>query len=224
MLQREDVRRPAQVNACFEGGSSRQGEIVAALREVGLDENQITVIDRPEQDETKIATEEPSFLERIKRIFGGGDDDAEEHKRYDLLILAHLGDNEALAGPVQEVFQRFNASRVNFYPMAEADLRVLGGTNAESGTQLTAPTTTGTRGTATAAGTTATSSGDARVEPGELPTDVVTTTTVYPSGRTEERTEPAQEVVYRGETNVVVEDATRQPERTAATERKNTGA
>ena len=48
MLDRSIARRPAQVNACFEGGSSRRDEIIAALRQAGLEERQITVIDRPD--------------------------------------------------------------------------------------------------------------------------------------------------------------------------------
>ena len=126
MLDRSDARRPAQVNACFEGGSSRRDEIVAALQQVGLTERQITVIDRPEPEDVKVETTEPTFLERIKALFGG-DDEEEQQKNYDLLILAHLGDDDSLAGPVQEVFQRFGAARVNYYPATEAEMHVLGG-------------------------------------------------------------------------------------------------
>lgn len=224
MLEREDVRRPAQVNACFEGGSSRTDEIVSALREVGLRDNQITVIDRPNPEDTKVATEEPSFLERIKSLFGGDKDDDAEHRNYDLLILAHLGQDEALAGPVQEIFRRFDAARVNYYPPAEAEMHVLGGGDVAEGAELLVPvsenadtdTTTNTpagSGAATA-GRGSTGGAGRRVEPGELGPHTVTQTVT--TGGTGERVEPAEEVVFRGETGVVEEQATRQTTRPTA--------
>lgn len=146
MLDRSIARRPAQVNACFEGGSSRRDEIIAALRQAGLEERQITVIDRPDPEDVKVETTEPTFLERIKSLFGGDDDKDEEQRDYDLLILAHLGDDEALAGPVQEVFQRFDAARVNYYPATEPEMHVLGG--GETPAELPPPSSTGTAGAA----------------------------------------------------------------------------
>ncbi len=178
MLDRSDVRRPAQVNACFEGGSSQRDEIIAALRATGLRDNQVTVIDRPDPEDSDVALVEPSFLDRIKALFGKGDDgDDEAHKRYDLLILVHLGNDEALAGPVQDVFKRFNAARVNYYPVAEVEMHALGQGGPGTGTRLTTDIDTagGHTGT-TGPGATdvrATSAGgtnitDVRVEPGEI--------------------------------------------------------
>ena len=146
MLDRSDARRPAQVNACFEGGTSRRDEIVAALRQVGLTERQITVIDRPQPEDVLVETSEPSFLDRIKSLFGS-DDEEEEQKDYDLLILAHLGDDDSLAGPVQEVFQRFGAARVNYYPTAEAEMHVLGG-GPSMGAEMPPLSSSGTAGAA----------------------------------------------------------------------------
>ncbi len=219
MLEREDVRRPAQVNACFEGGSSRTDEIVAALREVGLGDNQITVIDRPDPEDTKVATEEPSFLDRIKSLFGGDKDNDAEHHKYDLLILAHLGQDETLASPVQEVFQRFDAARVNYYPPAEAEMHVLGGGDVTEGAELLVPVTTDastdtTTNTPAGGGTAGVNTSDVgrRVEPGELEPHTVTQTVT--TGGTGERIESAEEVVFRGETGVVEEQASRQIPRT----------
>ncbi|MGN6565492.1 MAG: hypothetical protein ACTHMU_22775, partial [Thermomicrobiales bacterium] len=82
MLDRESARRPAQVNACFSGGSSQRDAIVAALHEVGLTDEQITVIDRPDPEATEVEPAEPSLLDRIKDLFGGNDED-HEARHYD---------------------------------------------------------------------------------------------------------------------------------------------
>jgi hypothetical protein len=219
MLERQDVRRPAQVNACFEGGSSRMNEIVSALRGVGLRENQITVIDRPDPEDTKVATEEPSFLDRIKSLFGGDKDNDAEHHNYDLLILAHLGQDEALADPVQEVFRRFDAARVNYYPPAEAAMHVLGGGDVTEGAELLVPvsedadtdTTTHTPAGGGTAGAVMEGAGR-RVEPGELGPHTVTQTVT--TGGAAEHVEQSEEVVFRAETAPVEELASHQIPRT----------
>jgi hypothetical protein len=132
MLDRENARRPAQVNACFSGGSSQRDAIVAALHEAGLTDEQITVIDRPDPEATEVEPAEPSLLDRIKELFGG-DDEEHEARHYDLYILAHLGQDEALAGPVQDVFTQFNAADVRYYPSARPNMDVLGGTDPTTG-------------------------------------------------------------------------------------------
>jgi hypothetical protein len=135
MLDRENARRPAQVNACFSGGSSQRDAIVAALHEAGLTDEQITVIDRPDPEATEVEPAEPSLLDRIKELFGG-DDEEHEARHYDLYILAHLGQDEALAGPVQDVFTQFNAADVRYYPSARPNMDVLGGTDPTTGTTV----------------------------------------------------------------------------------------
>ncbi len=141
MLDRESAQRPAQVNACFEGGSDRAREIVAALERVGLRGEQITVIDRTDPEKTEVDTRpEPSFADRLKSLFGGGDHDRSEvEPDYDTIIMAHLGHDDSLAGPVQEVFQQFGAARVNYYPTADVEMHVLGGADPQLGTSLTTP-------------------------------------------------------------------------------------
>jgi hypothetical protein len=127
MLDQHEARRPAQVNACFAGGAGRQGEIVAALRQAGLAADQITVIEHPgpERETPPGAAAGPGFLDRLAELFGG--EQGEEPLGYDLLILAHLGDDERRAGPVQEALRRLGAARVSYYPPAEAEMHVLGG-------------------------------------------------------------------------------------------------
>src|ERR671938_328643 len=104
MLDRADAGRPAQVNACFEGGTDRKAEILDALHQVGLGDDQITVIDRATPEDITVETAEPSLIERIKGLFGGDSDDGDAEK-YDLLVLAHRGQDENLAGPVKEVLE-----------------------------------------------------------------------------------------------------------------------
>lgn len=205
MFDRSDARRPAQVNACFEGGASRRDEIVAALRQAGLNDSQITVIDRPDPDDTKVATSELGFFDRLKEMFSGDKDREQETHRYDLLILVHLGDEVALAGPVQEVFKRFDAARVNFYPVAEAEMHVLGGGAPNDQDKDMAGTHDREKNTLAAtapAGTTASATTTARdrnveVEAGSL--ELEETTQIVTSAGTAEKVEPAEETVYRAE-------------------------
>lgn len=140
MLDRESAQRPAQVNACFAGGSDRIQEIVGALRQTGLSDDRITVIERAMPEKTDIDHEhDGGFLDRLKSLFGGGDHDDAEHHSYDTIVMAHLGHDEHLAGPVREVFGRFGAARVNYYPPANVEMHVLGGADPLRGTSLATP-------------------------------------------------------------------------------------
>lgn len=140
MLDRESAQRPAQVNACFAGGTDRVQEIVSALHQVGLADDQITVIEQARPEKTDVHMDHPSFSDRLKNLFGGKDHAAETADHYDTIVMAHLGHDDTLAGPVQDVFQRFAAARVNYYPPAEADMHVLGGgTDPAKGTSLSTP-------------------------------------------------------------------------------------
>ncbi|MGN6562284.1 MAG: hypothetical protein ACTHMU_06460 [Thermomicrobiales bacterium] len=134
MLDRESARRPAQVNAYFSGGSSQRDAIITALHEVGLTDDQITVIDNPKPEDTVVAAE-PGLLDRIKHLFDDHDE-AQEERRYDLYILAHLGQDEALATPVQDVFKQFNAADIQYYPSARPNMDVLGGADPTTGTTV----------------------------------------------------------------------------------------
>lgn len=206
MFDRSDARRPAQVNACFEGGTSRRDEIVAALRQAGLNDTQITVIDRPDPDDTKIATSELGFFDRLKEMFSGDQDREQETHRYDLLILVHLGDKEALAGPVQEVFKRFDAARVNFYPVAEAEMHVLGGGAPDDQDNDAAGTHDREK---TLAATTTARDRHAEVEPGSL--ELEETTQIVTSAGAAEKVETAEETVYRTEASPPIIEEPGQP-------------
>ena len=106
--------RAAQVNARFEGGSPRQAEVVAALRALGLGEEQINVIERADPGEWREPAA-PGWVERLKGLLGR-EPEVVAALPPNLLILVHLGGDEALAGEVQDLFRRFGATRGGYYP------------------------------------------------------------------------------------------------------------
>ena len=106
--------RAAQVNANFPGGSSRRAEVVAALRDLGLEEGQITVIARAAPEHRPAAL---GWFARLTGRRGTAPDTAAPPP--DLHILVHLGRDGALAGAVQEVFHRFGATQVSSYTQGQ---------------------------------------------------------------------------------------------------------
>ena len=62
--------RAAQVNARFEGGSSRQAEIVAALHELGVPDERINVIERADAGDWQEPAAQPGVLARLVGRFG----------------------------------------------------------------------------------------------------------------------------------------------------------
>jgi hypothetical protein len=103
--------RAAQVNANFPGGSNRQVEVVAALRSLGLEAGQITVIERAAPLTRPVAA--PGWFARLTGRPGAVPSAAPPPP--DVHILVHLGQGDALAEAVQEVFHRFGATQVNNY-------------------------------------------------------------------------------------------------------------
>jgi hypothetical protein len=121
------ARRPAQVNACFRNGLDREVDIVAALREVGLSDDRITLSEHPgPEDESPRVDDTGGFFAHLKELFGA-ERTGEERHPYDLIVIAHLGDDEALAQPVEEVFKRFDAAEVSYYAPMAPTMRPLGG-------------------------------------------------------------------------------------------------
>ncbi len=118
--------RAGQVNATFAGGSPRQAEIVAALHELGLTEEEINVIGRVDAGHWQAPVARPGFLTRLRARFGATPAAAGTPPPSDLLILVHLRQSEALAEPVQEVFRRFGATRVSYYPPGQVPARAFG--------------------------------------------------------------------------------------------------
>ena len=118
--------RAGQVNARFAGGSRRQAEIIAALRHPGLAEDEINVIDRVEPGHWEQPVVPPGIVARLRARLGGTPAAEVTPPPSDLLILVHLQRSEALAEPVQEVFRRFQATRVNYYPPSRVPTRVFG--------------------------------------------------------------------------------------------------
>ncbi|HET8628575.1 MAG TPA: hypothetical protein VFL91_14230 [Thermomicrobiales bacterium] len=113
-----EVRRPAQVNGQFKMGAVSLDDIKAALREAGIRDDQVTVIDKPVAHRTTIATAEPSMVAKLLGRFRKPAVTEEAHD--ELQVMVHLGLDDRLAQPVQDVFQRLGATRVKYYPMTEA--------------------------------------------------------------------------------------------------------
>lgn len=122
----------AQVTARFPGGLIEEAEVVAALRRLGLAEEQITVIERGapgEPGEAQIRQAKlvggqvkrhmvgrqeelaPGLFGRLQELFDG-----ESDRGPALTALVRLGRDEALAVPVQEMLRRLGAGRVRYYP------------------------------------------------------------------------------------------------------------
>ena len=109
--------RDAQVNATFTGGLPRHAELVAELRALGLREDQVHVIERA--DKGNWQQDAPPGLWARWRGRGGPTAEAPA----DLLVLVHLGQDDTLAAPVQDLFRRFGAASVGYYPAAHIPTR-----------------------------------------------------------------------------------------------------
>ncbi len=109
--------RDAQVNARFTEGSAQQAEVVAALRALGLREDQVTVIAHADKGDWQQAVA-PGLWARWR---GRGDPAAAPPA--DLLILVHLGQDDTLAAPVQDLFRHFGAAAVEYYPAGHIPTR-----------------------------------------------------------------------------------------------------
>ena len=113
-----EVNRPAQVNGQFRVGAVSLDDIKAALREVGIRDDQVTVIDKPVAHRTTVAASEPGAFAKLLGRFRKAAAVEESHD--EMLVLVHLGLDDRLAQPVQDVLQRLGATRVKYYPMTEA--------------------------------------------------------------------------------------------------------
>ena len=118
--------RAAQVNARFEGGSSRQAEIVEALHELGVPDERINVIERADAGNWQEPAAKPGLLARLMTLFGGERDAGPAAPTPALLILVHLGQDDSLSGPVQDLFRRFGATSVEHYAPSRVPTRVFG--------------------------------------------------------------------------------------------------
>lgn len=115
--------RAAQVNAQFAGGSIRQEEVVAALHELGVREEQVTVIARADAGVSHAPLEGPGWFARLRGRLGAERETASAPVP-DLLILVHLGRDDTLAGPVEAVLRRFGATQVEHYAPGRVPTRI----------------------------------------------------------------------------------------------------
>jgi hypothetical protein len=122
--------RAAQVNARFEGGSGRQAEIVEALHELGVPDERINVIERADPGDWREPAAKPGMLARLMGRFGGERGPAPAAPTPALLILVHLGQDDTLSGPVQDVFHRFGATSVEHFAPSRLPTRAFGAAGA----------------------------------------------------------------------------------------------
>ena len=118
--------RAAQVNARFEGGSSRQEEIVGALHELGVPDERINVIERADPGDWQEPAAKPGLLARLMGRFGGERSPGPAAATPALLILVHLGQDDSLSGPVQDVFRRLGATSVEHFAPSRVPTRSFG--------------------------------------------------------------------------------------------------
>lgn len=115
--------RMAQVNATFAAGSLRKDELVKAMAEIGLSEGQITVIDKVDAGDWREKSAAPGFF---SRLFGRRAGTSEVETPAIMVVMAHLGTDDALADKVEEVFRRFGASTVDHYASGRIQTRSQG--------------------------------------------------------------------------------------------------
>ena len=123
--------RAAQVNARFAEGAGPQAAIVAALRALGLGEEQINVIERADPGEWQERVARGRFA-RLRGLLGGAPHLVAAPPPPAMYILVHLGRDDALAGEVQAVFRRFGATQVEHYTPGPIATRAFGGRGASS--------------------------------------------------------------------------------------------
>lgn len=114
--------RMAQVNATFTTGTLRRDELVQALVETGLSEQQITVIDKVDAGDWREKAA-PGFL---ARLFGRGSVATEAEAPATMVVMAHLGTDETRADQVEEIFRRLGATKVDRYASGRIQTRSQG--------------------------------------------------------------------------------------------------
>jgi hypothetical protein len=107
--------RAAQVNARFAASAFPRSDIVAALHELGLEDQQFTILDRPLVAEY-VAPVAPGLATRLRTLFGGkATSTAATTPVQDVQIMVHLGQDDHLAAQVQELFRRSGAAGVEYF-------------------------------------------------------------------------------------------------------------
>lgn len=126
--------RASQVNARFAAGTSQPREIVTALEELGLTTSQITVLERTAPAPGLAATARPSIMTRLRGLRAGQHVEApRQASAPDLQIIVHMGQDDTLAEPVQEVFRRFGAAGIEHFSPTHTPHRAFGPTEAGAG-------------------------------------------------------------------------------------------
>lgn len=119
--------RASQVNARFVAGSCRQEDVVAALRGLGLTQGQITVLEPTPPSADQVPAEAGGLVARLRAMFGmAAPSAAPPPKTPDIQFIIHMGQNDALASPVQDIFRRFGAVGIEHFAPTSTPQRDFG--------------------------------------------------------------------------------------------------
>lgn len=117
--------RASQVNARFAAGACQPGEVVAALRDLGLTESQISVLE-PTPPIAPASVASPGVLARLRVFLGGTPASPPAPAPPDVQFMIHMGQDDALAGPVQDLFRRFGAAGIEHFAPTNTPQRHFG--------------------------------------------------------------------------------------------------
>ena len=116
--------RAAQVNARFAANTCHPREVVAALEELGLTTDQITVLERPTPAAPPAAS---GWGGRLRGVFGTRPAATPAPAAApDLQITVHLGQDDALSEAVRAVFRRFGAAGIEHFDASHSANRAFG--------------------------------------------------------------------------------------------------
>lgn len=114
--------RAAQVNARFAAGSCKPQDVVAALEELGLTRQQITVLSRTAAVPAPVST---GFMQRLMGRFKN-EPPVTAATEPDWQVVVHMGQDAALSEPVQALFHRFGAVSVENFAASNSPNRAFG--------------------------------------------------------------------------------------------------
>jgi hypothetical protein len=117
--------RAAQVNARFTAGSCQPKAVVAALEDLGIRSDQITVLARS----APVAASAPAasgWRGRLQGLFGGSPAAVAPPVTPDLQVSVHMGQDGTLIEPVRALFQRFGAAGIEHFAATHSANRAFG--------------------------------------------------------------------------------------------------
>jgi len=117
--------RAAQVNARFVAGASSQAEIVEALHGLGIEDRQISVLDRTLTPAVQAPVAAPGLVTQLRNLFGGkAARSAAVLPAQEMQVMVYMGQDDRLSASVQELFRHFGAAGVEYFAPTRTAQRV----------------------------------------------------------------------------------------------------